>query len=375
MKDEIKKYPLLKLIAFCNFLPIDFLKTSAFSFNEPVTYIEIISSKQHFLWRDSIMSSENKITGPDFTFKVRFLLLMTVSLLNLNACAAENNEPAESTLEQGFNQYWYSNKAELTHYDLNQARYGEMRKGDAVLIFVTEDFLKDKQVKYEFGDKHNAVPVLKLNFTRKFYTGIYPYSVMTSIFTPVDYHNNPTIKVTASMQEWCGHSFLQLNNRGNKYDIQLRSYFQSEGDQEFQIERSLLEDEVWTRIRLNPQTLPTGDIEIIPGTQFARFRHFKLMAEKATATLKTTEDSKLSDSDIQIYTLNYKNIKRRLTIKFEKAFPHHILAWEETTMSGFGKNAKLLTTTAVRTKSLMLDYWRRNKLSDAHFREELGLIY
>ena len=321
------------------------------------------------------MFSENRITGPDFIFRISFLLIMIIALLNLNACAAESKEPTESTLEQGFSQYWYSNKAELTHYDLDQARYGEMRKGDAVLIFVTEDFLKDKQVKYEFGDKDNALPVLKLNFTRTFYTGIYPYSVMTSIFTPVDYANNATMKVTASMQEWCGHSFLQLNNRGNNDDIQLRSYFQSEGDQEFQIDTSLLEDEVWTRIRLNPQTLPTGDIEIIPGTQFARFRHFKLQAERATATLKTTEDPNLSDSDIQIYTLNYKNIKRRLSIKFEKAFPHHILAWEEATMSGFGKNAKMLTTTAVRTKSLMLDYWRKNKISDAHFCEELGLIY
>jgi len=321
------------------------------------------------------MHSQKYLHHPNTTYKITLMLVLVLGLLNLNACAAENNEPAESTLEQGFSKYWYSNKAELTHYDLNQARYGEMRKGDAVLIFVTEDFLKDKQVKYEFGDKNNAVPILKLNFTRKFYTGIYPYSVMTSIFTPVDYANHATMKVTASMQEWCGHSFLQLNNRGNKYDIQLRSYFQSEGDQEFQIDTSLLEDEVWTRIRLNPQTLPTGDIEIIPGTQFARFRHFKLKAEKATATLNTTVDSKLSDSDIQIYTLNYRNIKRRLTIKFEKAFPHHILAWEETTMSGFGKNAKLLTTTAVRTKSLMLDYWRKNKTSDAHFREELGLIY
>jgi len=55
-------------------------------------------------------------------------------------------------------------------------------------------------------------------------------------------------------------------------------------------EISLQEDEIWTRIRLNPHTLPTGDIEIIPGKQFARFRHFKLKAEKATATLKRSWD-------------------------------------------------------------------------------------
>lgn len=28
----------------------------------------------------------------------------------------------------GFDEYWYQNKAEITAYDLNQARYGEMRQ-------------------------------------------------------------------------------------------------------------------------------------------------------------------------------------------------------------------------------------------------------
>ena len=48
-----------------------------------------------------------------------------------------------------FKNYWYQGKAEVASYKLEQARYGEMRDGHAVLVFVTEDFSKSKQVKLD----------------------------------------------------------------------------------------------------------------------------------------------------------------------------------------------------------------------------------
>ena len=77
-----------------------------------------------------------------------------------------------------FGRYWYQGKAELTRYELRQARYGEIHSGEAVLIFVTEPFLPDRQVKLERADPSKGVTVLKLNAVRKFFTGIYPYSLM-----------------------------------------------------------------------------------------------------------------------------------------------------------------------------------------------------
>ena len=52
-----------------------------------------------------------------------------------------------------------------------------------VLIFVTEDFSASKQVKLDRPEKvpSDAVKVLKLNATRKFNTGIYPYSILSII--------------------------------------------------------------------------------------------------------------------------------------------------------------------------------------------------
>ena len=87
------------------------------------------------------------------------LFLMVVLLNPATIFCGEGSK----TDENDFNDYWYAGKAEITRYELQQARYGELRKGDAVLIFVTEDFLTDKQVKYEFGDSGKATSVLKLN--------------------------------------------------------------------------------------------------------------------------------------------------------------------------------------------------------------------
>lgn len=264
-----------------------------------------------------------------------------------------------------FRKYWNQGKAELTRYELSQARYGEIHKGEAVLIFVTEKFLTDKQVKYESGDASKAIQVLKLNFTRKFYTGIYPYSLMTSVFTPVDFQKNRTLKVTTSSQEWCGSMFLQMNFRNNQYEAQLRSYFQEEGDQNLNIKTPWLEDELWTRIRLAPDTLPTGNIELVPGSQYIRLWHKPLSSQKAVAALK-------EEGSLRTYSIEYSNIKRKVQIQFEKAYPYMITAWEETQPGGFGDSA-LLTTHAVKTKTLLLDYWTKHNNADDHYRRDLGL--
>ena len=201
-----------------------------------------------------------------------FFLFMSTLIFYSCINAGEESAP-EPPVAETFSQQWYQGKAELTRYRLEQARYGEIHARDAVLIFVTEDFVKDRQVKYEFGprSKEKTISVLKLNFTKKFNTGIYPYSIMTSIFTPVNYGALPTQKVTTSSQEWCGHTYMQLNNNGSGFSGIFHSYFQAEADQQFKLGKALLEDEVWTLIRLNPMSLPTGSIKIIPGNEFCGF--------------------------------------------------------------------------------------------------------
>ena len=129
----------------------------------------------------------------------------------------------KTKLSKEFKAYWYNGEAEITSYKLEQARYGEMRSGTAVMVFVTEDFLPKEQVKADTYNEKNT-PVLKLNSTKNFNTGIYPYSIMQSTFYPVA-NNQHALKISASVQEWCGHVYTQLNNR-NDFEVTSHSYFQ-----------------------------------------------------------------------------------------------------------------------------------------------------
>ena len=300
------------------------------------------------------------------------LVFFTISFNFTNCSNIEFVEKSDykNTTSKDFNDYWYSGMAELNSYELEQIRYGEVHSGEAVLIFVTEDFSKSKQVKLDDpqADPEDSVKVLKLNFTKKFLTGIYPYSLMMSVFTPVNQEVYPhTMKVSTTTQDWCGHTFAQLNLQKKGFEFTGNSYFESEGDKNYQLDDVLLEDEIWNMIRLNPENLPVGEIDIIPGTFFSRLRHKKTEAVKASA--KITE----INSSLKTYKLDYPDYERQLSITFEKEFPHQITRFEETHISGFGTDAKVLTTNAIKKETIKLDYWRRHFNEDRKYRQELGL--
>lgn len=258
-------------------------------------------------------------------------------------------QPTKTTQE--FKAYWYAGEAEISSYKLEQARYGEMREGTAVLVYVTEDFLPEIQVKADYQNPEN-IPVLKLNATKKFNTGIYPYSIMQSTFYPVS-NNQHAIKVSSSIQEWCGHVYAQLNNR-EQFEIMSHSYFEREADERFKIDKTILENELWTKLRINPELLPTGNLQIVPSLEYTRLRHKTIKAYKATATLNAG-----------VYTINYPSLNRTLTIHFNSNFPHDILSWEETTGNQ--------TTKATKLKTIKSPYWNKNSNKDLVLRDTLQL--
>ncbi len=274
----------------------------------------------------------------------------------------EDIEPTKE-LSEDFKKYWYSGEAEITSYQLEQARYGQIRQGKAVLIYVTEDFLKKEQVKADRQNKDN-IPVLKLNATKNFNTGIYPYSIMQSTFYPVT-DNQHAIKVSSSIQEWCGHVYAQLNNR-EQFEIMSHSYFEGEADQDFTLNKAILENELWIKIRINPDDLPRGNIKIIPAFEYLRLRHKEIKAYSAKASLEKQNDS-------SVYTLEYPELNRTIRITFDYSFPYEIQGWTETFKSGFGSNANELTTKATKMKQIKSAYWNKNSNADEDLRGELGL--
>jgi len=274
---------------------------------------------------------------------------------------ASEKLPNASIFEQSqeFKDYWYAGEAEISSYKLSQARYGELREGNAVLVFVTEDFLPKQQVKADRYDKANT-PVLKLNATKNFNTGVYPYSIMQSTFYPVK-DNQHALKISCSVQEWCGHVYSQLNNR-EQFEITSHSYFESEGDQDFTLNKNILENELWTQLRLDPKRLPTGNLKVIPSMEFVRLKHIKLKAYDALGII--------SDD---IYTITYPELDRSLSIKFNPEFPYEILSWQETYKDGYGTNAKVLTTSATKLKSIKSPYWSKNSNANESLRKTLQL--
>ncbi len=310
--------------------------------------------------------------------KKSYHLLLLSALLLSAACQQTPTEQSSakavtvSTKGNKFNDYWYQGNAEITTYDLEQARYGEIHQGHSTMIFVTEEFSKSKQVKLDNPGAvpKDAVPILKLNRTSKFNTGLYPYSMMASVFTPIDGKKYPhSLKVSSSSQEWCGHTFMQINEKRGNYAVQLNSYFESEGDRDFKVDKVLLEDEVWTKLRIDPKALPTGKTKILPGTFFSRLKHTAFEVQEANISMSPVE----SDASLMAYRIDYPALKRTLTIHFKKDFPHQIHAWEDTYGSGWGAGAKSLTTRATLRKSIKTDYWTKNSNADAGMRADLGL--
>jgi len=293
------------------------------------------------------------------TFSIIKNIVRVVILCTLVSCSSQsinNNVSAETS--KAFKSYWYRG-AEITSYKLEQMRYGEARSGNAVLVFVTENFSSDKQVKSDDPNSQKVIPILKLNFVKKFVTGIYSYSIMNSVFTPVNVKAHPqTLKVSFSSQEWCGNMYSQMNLRDGNYSVSSHSYFEKEADRNFELDGAFLEDEVWTRIRIAPETLPLGSVKMILGSVVSRLHHIKQDAREAQTVLET-------DNGVSKYTIKYSDLRRKLTINFKKDFPHEILSWEE---SYKGKVSR-----AVKTKTMIVDYWNKKTNADMRLREKLGL--
>ncbi len=264
-----------------------------------------------------------------------------------------------------FDSYWYQGKAELTRYALRQSRYGDVHDGEAVLIFVTEDFLPKLQVKHEGGESADAISVLKVNAYRRFYTGIYPYTVMTSSFTPAA--GSPTLKLSNTVQEWCGQVYSQINRRDDGIHTLMHSYFQGEADQKTVLPAATLEDGLWAQVRIAPDRIEEGKQEIVPALDYIRMRHKALRPYPASVSRRSGVETDLVDHPLDALEVAYPPLGRKLVIYYEHDFPHIIQAWEETEGP--------FRTTAVRTNAIVDDYWHHNAADDASYREALGLEY
>lgn len=295
----------------------------------------------------------------------------------LTACKTNSQSKEEFVMNQQSTAYWYDGKAEISSYALEQARYGEIRKGTCVTVFVTEDFLKDKLVKPDnvLSQVGNTTKVLKLNMIKNFNTGIYNYSMMLSVFTPVDLKNQ-TLKITSSVSEWCGQAFAIMELKDQKYKYRSFSYFEKEVEREFELNKTWSEDEIWNIIKISPEKLPVGNVKMINGFFYVRLNHRKLQIEQVETKLNkhiTCPEWYNTKDILNSYEIKYPEINRKLTIFFTENFPHSIIGWEDVYPDLISKDKKIMTTRAVLIKTIKSDYWTKQSNNDAFLRDSLGL--
>ncbi|MBL9002970.1 MAG: hypothetical protein JNJ46_01920 [Myxococcales bacterium] len=291
--------------------------------------------------------------------------------------------------------HWGDGKAELAGYTLRISRYGQPRTGTLVLIFVTEDFSQSARVKADPG-KHpprDVFPVLKLNALRRFQTGIYEYSTMTSVFVRADALGAlPTAqgvagslpalaKVSFSSQEWCGHVFHQVVPRveagGLRLHSQSHSYFDGEADDQRTLDGSLdalSEDELALRLRRyagRAEALPMGSSRSVPllsSLLRVRLGHQPVSIEAATIEHRK-ERTTLSTPAGSLVAFSYGVLRKsgeQTTYFFEEAAPHRLLGYRSVQDGTVVEEALLRGSTR-------LPYWQLNQSGHESFLKQLGL--
>lgn len=304
--------------------------------------------------------------------------LIGFSILSLISCDSEQSKSAtvneeinedRSSVNHKSNKVYdlsyFSGKAEINTYELNKARYNGLHSGEAILIFVTEPFLVNEQVKSDDPDHNEAVQVLKMNRIDRFSTGIYDYSIYTSVFTPTaKFAPSFPLKATMSSQDWCGQSFMQLNNRdGFKY--MLRSYFESEGDTVQHLNYALSEDNIFNLARIDTALLPRGEFDVIPTMSHLRLSHSPLKSYKANASLAVLENQ-------IVYVYDIPELRRGVRIFMDSQNHFQIVRWEETYPTVF--DGKLRKSIYTLKKSESLPYWELNEPENVIWRDSLRLI-
>jgi hypothetical protein len=272
---------------------------------------------------------------------------------------------------------WGDGKGEVSGYDLTFPRYGELRKGVAVVVFVTETFSNSARVKSDPGKhpKSDEFPVMKLNLVQDFSTGIYDYNLMTSAFVALAPVNGrpagSATKVSFSSQEWCGDTYGQLLFDAGSARLSTHSYFDGEADQshELSVPADTLAGDallLWARGFAAP-ILAAGDrreISLVKSIRTARLNHRPIELEKATLSREA------APSRITVPAGTFEVNRRTVEIaggptwkiSVETAEPHRLVEWETSD----GEKASLLA-------GERLEYWRLHSEKDRGALARIGL--
>lgn len=273
-----------------------------------------------------------------------------------------------------FSSQWYDGKAEISTYKISEKRYGEYRNGIRTMIFVTEPMRLSNNIKPDVDlPESKKIEVIKLNDIRRFNTGIYDYSVMTSVFAAVEKRKNiplfGTMKVSLTSQEWCGNVFELLKRQNKLFKGQLFSYFEEEGETNYTIEnkgRVEAEENLWVIIReLRGSVLKIGEsinLHIIPSAWSRRKTHNPAKAEEGILIKVKSGKIETAIGSFRAVLFMWKFDGKQTEVWIESSYPHRILSWKEWD----GSKGEIIA-------SGREPYWKQKSNGYSYLREKLHL--
>ncbi len=310
---------------------------------------------------------------------------MKISLIPLSALLAVLPVAAVTSTSHGadpdFSSFWHDGRAELDGYLWSVSRYGQLRSGECVMIYVTEPFSESKRVKVDdpARDPADTFDALKLNLVRDFQTGIYDYNTMTSVFCRSD--DFAAVKISFSSAEWCGHVYEELRLDPRRGSGQLFSYFQGESST-ITIDgkaAGISEDNLFIILRgLRGDYLRPGEtrsVPFLPGAFHRRLTHsplgwqsaeIKRLAEPETVEVPAGEFSTF------VYVVRTDD-GREGRFFIEDDYPHRIVRWTWQAGSSASRRGREASETGQLTGTARLKYWQLNDNGDERYLDRLGL--
>ena len=283
--------------------------------------------------------------------------------------------PVSSNTPKGFWDAWGDSQAELSSYKVEVSRYGELRDGYSVLVYVTEDISGKTRIKVESDriPESERVPVLKMNRVVKFKTGIYDYSLMTSVFSSLvpaaGQAPMQPLKISFSAQEWCGQVFQMFIPQDGYADFTQHSYFEAEGDRQIRLDlpsNALYEDNlpIWIR-ELHGEVMRSGEkreMQILPSMWHTRSRHTDPTFVNGWISKEDGGSLDVLGQAKPVWRWTWRVGNRTETYWVEQDVPRRIVKW----VSSDGGRGEL-------QKTVRLPYWRLNGNGDLHYRQELSI--
>jgi len=262
---------------------------------------------------------------------VKLATAVAVALL----AAAFGSTPAAQIPDPRFDALWHDGRAELDGYRYSVTRYGQLRHGRCVAIYVTEPFSRLKRVKVDDPSRNtkDVLDVLKLNLVRDFQTGIYDYNTMTFLF--VGSEDLDPVKVSFSSSEWCGNVYEELRVDPGLMSQKLSSYFEGESAvrEAPRPGNGILEEELFVLLRgLHGEYLAPGrgrTVPFLPSAFRRRLTHQPLRWTEVRIT--RLNGSKAITVPAGRFGAVVYSVKVASGIEgvffIEDAYPHRVLRW------------------------------------------------